>query len=440
METIADYQAALNFIHGRPRFKKRPTLERMAAFLAALGHPEQGLPIIHVAGTNGKGSVVAMTRAMLAQSGLTVATFTSPFITRFNERIAIDGQPISDADLVKYTRQLVPVVEALDAARPEGGPVEFEIDLAIALLYFQDRQPDAVILEVGIGGKWDSTNVVTAPVATAIVTVGYDHMAILGDTLAEIAAQKAGIIKPGRPVISGRLPAAAQEVVDQQAAKLGSPQLKFGRDFTVSNQTPGALYPKLAYRGPGLGHFGARLGLAGAYQVENAAVALALTTTFLEETARPLQAAALKQGLATASWPGRMEVVNSEPLMLLDGAHNLPGVQALVKTIEAEFADRQVYLLVGILADKQAELMLGELASLKNAHLYLTPFAGPSASRPSADLSALAAGIQTRYPMAAIADWRLGLYKITQEAGANDVILITGSLYFVSEARNYLEN
>ncbi len=440
MEAITDYQAALNFIHGRPRFKKRPTLERMEAFLAALGHPEQGLPVIHVAGTNGKGSVVAMTRAMLAQSGLTVASFTSPFITRFNERIAIDGQPISDADLVKYTRQLAPVVAELDAARPEGGPVEFEIDLALALLYFRDRQPDAVILEVGIGGKWDSTNVIAAPVATAIVTVGYDHMALLGDTLAEIAAQKAGIIKPGRPVISGRLPAVAQAVVDQQAAKLGSRQLKFGRDFAASNQIPGALYPKLAYRGPGLGHFGARLGLAGAYQVENAAVALALTTTFLEETDRLLQAAALKQGLATVSWPGRMEVVNSEPLMLLDGAHNLPGIQALVKTIEAEFADRQVYLLVGILADKQAELMLGELASLKNAHLYLTPFAGPSANRPSADLATLAAGINTRYPVTAVDDWRLGLYKISQEAGADDVILITGSLYFVSEARNYLEN
>lgn len=150
--SIETYADALAFIHGRPRVKKQPTLARMRDFLAALGHPEAGQTYLHVTGTNGKGSVVAMSAAMLAASGLTVGTFTSPFITRFNERIAINDQPISDADLVKYTQQVAPIVAAMDATRPEGGPLEFEVDLAIAFLYFQAQAPDVVILEVGIGG------------------------------------------------------------------------------------------------------------------------------------------------------------------------------------------------------------------------------------------------------------------------------------------------
>lgn len=437
--SIETYADALAFIHGRPRVKKQPTLARMRDFLAALGHPEAGQTYLHVTGTNGKGSVVAMSAAMLAASGLTVGTFTSPFITRFNERIAINGQPISDADLVKYTQQVTPIVAAMDASRPEGGPLEFEVDLAIAFLYFQAQAPDVVILEVGIGGRWDYTNVID-PVAVAIVTVGYDHMALLGSTLTEIATHKAGIIKPHRPVVVGQLPAEAMAVVEQTAQQLASPLLRLGQEFHARSGQPGALFGQLQFQGPDVPSLTAALGLAGEYQVQNAAVAVQLVTTYLTAQHLPIDPRALKTGLAQVQWPGRLEVVNDEPLMLLDGAHNLPGVQALVQTLQTDLADREIYLLVGILADKQAELMLGELASLKNVHLYLTHFAGPSQQRPSADLADLMSDIPTRYPVHQAPDWQTGLYEISQTMSADEIILITGSLYFVSEVRNFLKD
>ena len=200
---ISTYEEALAFIHGRTKFKKIPTLKRMRRFLKELGDPQEGLKYIHVTGTNGKGSVVAMMRSMLLESGLTVGSFTSPFITRFNERIELNGEQISDADLVRLTNQVAGVVAKLDQALPEGGPTEFEIDTAIMFLYMAEKQPDVVLLEVGIGGLYDSTNVIV-PEVSVITTVGWDHMKYLGNTLAEIAAQKAGIIKAGRPVVVGQ--------------------------------------------------------------------------------------------------------------------------------------------------------------------------------------------------------------------------------------------
>lgn len=436
---VTDYKSALAFIHGRPRFKKRPTLERMKFFLARLGHPEQGLKYLHITGTNGKGSVVAMTQAMLTSSGLTVGTFTSPFITRFNERIAIDGQPISDTDLVKFVQQVEPVVQALDQELSEGGPTEFEIDLAVAMLYFQASQPDVVILEVGIGGKWDSTNVIVPEVAV-IVTVGYDHMAILGDTLTAIAEQKAGIIKKQRPTIVGQLVPEAMAVVKATAEVKKSQLITLGNDFTVENLNPGALFAHIKFNSPDLHNFQAPLNLAGEYQITNAAIAIQLVLTFLKRQHLTVQPSVLKSALAKVTWPGRLEVVNDEPLMLLDGAHNLPGIQALTKTIQDDLSNYDIYLLIGILADKQAELMLGELASLPNVHFYLTQFKGPSAKRPSADLGVLIEQINTRYPVKEVTSWQLGLSQITQDMSANDVIIMTGSLYFISEIRNFLES
>ena len=203
---IQNYADALAFIHGRTKFKKIPTLKRMRRFLAELGNPEQGQRYIHVTGTNGKGSTVAMLRSMLLDSGLTVGSFTSPFITRFNERIEYNAQQISDDDLVRLTQRLEPVVEKLDRELPTGGPTEFEIDTALMFCYMAEKKPDVVLLEVGIGGLYDSTNVII-PNVSVITTVGWDHMKYLGNTLGAIAKQKAGIIKQAVPVVIGKLPA-----------------------------------------------------------------------------------------------------------------------------------------------------------------------------------------------------------------------------------------
>ncbi|WP_242333600.1 folylpolyglutamate synthase/dihydrofolate synthase family protein [Limosilactobacillus urinaemulieris] len=435
---IESYAEALNFIHGRTKFKKIPTLDRMRLFLERLGNPQKGLKYVHVTGTNGKGSTVAMLRSMLMAAGLNVGSFTSPFITRFNERIALNAQPISDEDLTRLARKVEPVVQQLDQELPTGGPTEFEIDTAIMFCYFAEKQPDLVLLEVGIGGLYDSTNVIT-PLVSVITTVSWDHMKYLGDTLAKIAHQKAGIIKRGVPVVIGQLPPSALQVIMKEATEKNAKVYELGKDFSAQKINQNAIKAEIIYDGGQLHHFRSTLGLAGDYQVENAAIAITTLQIVLTKLGIPVIIADLKKGLAMTQWPGRMETVIDEPLVLLDGAHNLPGMQALVKTIRDDFSDREVYVLVAILADKQYELMLGELASLGNVHLMVTNFAGPGPKRPSANLTTTIGEFKTKHPIQVAENWQTGFVKLSQGLTADDVMIITGSLYFVSEVRKNLK-
>ncbi|MFR0513880.1 bifunctional folylpolyglutamate synthase/dihydrofolate synthase [Limosilactobacillus mucosae] len=439
MTNIQNYDDALAFIHGRTKFKKIPTLKRMRRFLQELGNPQENLDYLHITGTNGKGSTTAMLRSMLMADGLSVGTFTSPFIVRFNERISLNGQPIPDDELVKTVQKVAPVVDYLDEVLPEGGPTEFEIDTAIMFTWFAKMRPDVVILEVGIGGLFDSTNVIV-PQVSGIVSVGYDHMHVLGDTLGEIAAQKAGIIKPKVPVVIGRLPKAARQVIIEAAQDKQAPLYENGRQFTAKKLNDHQLKNEIEYDGLMIHRQRFQLGLLGEYQVDNAAVAITMAQLYLKQQGLPLDVRSFRQGLADTRWPGRLEVVNDSPLVVLDGAHNLPGMQALTTTIKDDFKNMEIYVLVAILADKQYQLMLGEIASLPNVHLMLTNFAGPGPNRPSADLKKAAQDIETRWPIKTAASWQEGLLKISKEASADDAILITGSLYFISEVRSFFVN
>lgn len=439
MTNIQNYDDALAFIHGRTKFKKIPTLKRMRRFLQELGNPQENLDYLHITGTNGKGSTTAMLRSMLMADGLSVGTFTSPFIVRFNERISLNGQPIPDDELVKTVQKVAPIVDYLDEVLPEGGPTEFEIDTAIMFTWFAKMRPDVVILEVGIGGLFDSTNVIV-PKVSGIVSVGYDHMHVLGDTLGEIAAQKAGIIKPKVPVVIGRLPKAARQVIIEAAQDKQAPLYENGRQFTAKKLNDHQLKNEIEYDGLMIHRQRFQLGLLGEYQVDNAAVAITMAQLYLKQQGLPIDVGSFRQGLADTRWPGRLEVVNDSPLVVLDGAHNLPGMQALMTTIKDDFKNMEIYVLVAILADKQYQLMLGEIASLPNVHLMLTNFAGPGPKRPSADLKKAAQDIETRWPIKTAASWQEGLLKISKEASADDAILITGSLYFISEVRSFFVN
>ena len=439
MTNIQNYDDALAFIHGRTKFKKIPTLKRMRRFLQELGNPQENLDYLHITGTNGKGSTTAMLRSMLMADGLSVGTFTSPFIVRFNERISLNGQPIPDDELVKTVQKVAPVVDYLDEVLPEGGPTEFEIDTAIMFTWFAKMRPDVVILEVGIGGLFDSTNVIV-PKVSGIVSVGYDHMHVLGDTLGEIAAQKAGIIKLKVPVVIGRLPKAARQVIIEAAQDKQAPLYENGRQFTAKKLNDHQLKNEIEYDGLMIHRQRFQLGLLGEYQVDNAAVAITMAQLYLKQQGLPIDVRSFRQGLADTRWPGRLEVVNDSPLVVLDGAHNLPGMQALTTTIKDDFKNMEIYVLVAILADKQYQLMLGEIASLPNVHLMLTNFAGPGPKRPSADLKKAAQDIETRWPIKTAASWQEGLLKISKEASADDAILITGSLYFISEVRGFFVN
>ncbi|MBB1063065.1 bifunctional folylpolyglutamate synthase/dihydrofolate synthase [Limosilactobacillus fastidiosus] len=435
---IESYTDALNFIHGRTKFKKIPTLDRMRLFLDRLGNPQNGLQYIHVTGTNGKGSTVAMMRSILMATGLNVGSFASPFITRFNERIALNAEPISDTDLTRLAKKVEPVVHQLDQELATGGPTEFEIDTAIMFCYFAEKKPDLILLEVGIGGLYDSTNVITSLVSV-ITTVGWDHMKYLGDTLAQIAHQKAGIIKKNVPVVIGHLPLSARNVIIKEAAEKKAQIYELGKEFSIRKLNRHTMNAEIEYDGGELHHFRGKLNLSGDYQVENAAIAITTVQVALKKLGIPVNTVDLKKGLATTWWPGRMETIIDEPLVMIDGAHNLPGIQALVKSIRDDFSDRNVYILVAILADKQYELMLGELASLGNVHLMVTNFAGPGPKRPSADLTSVIGEFKTRYPIQIAENWQSGFVKLSQELGTDDVMFITGSLYFISEVRKILK-
>lgn len=435
---LETYDQALNFIHGRTQFKKIPTLTRMRKLMHLLGDPQDELTMVHVTGTNGKGSTVAFLRSMLMAAGYEVGTFTSPFITRFNERISLNNQPIEDQLLVQYTNRVKVVVDQLDQTLLEGGPTEFEIITAIMFLYFKDVDPDIVVVEVGIGGLYDSTNVIV-PVVSAITTIGYDHMKILGNTLGEIASQKAGIIKHGVPVVIGQLPKPAQTVIEQTAKQMGSQVLVPGTDYLVHQVGQNQMTTKIEYVKEPFGRHLAELSLFGDYQVGNAGVAITTFVTLMTQLKQPVDWDAVRQGLGSATWPARMEVVNEQPLIMLDGAHNLPAMQALKQTIIHDFTDRDVYLLVAILADKQTHAMIEELNSLSNVHLTVTTFAGPKVKRPGAEISQLIDN-QVGAQIKVADDWQTGLVQLVNQMSSDDVLIITGSLYFVSDVRHYFKD
>lgn len=435
---IETYEEALKFIHGRTKFKKIPTLTRMRKLMELLGNPQDELTMIHVAGTNGKGSTVAFLRSLFQATGQTVGTFTSPFLTRFNERISLNGDPIADEQLVTITRQVKVAVDELDQTLPEGGPTEFEIVTAIMFTYFAQVKPDIVLVEVGIGGLFDSTNIIT-PKVSVITTVAFDHMKLLGNTLTEIASQKAGIIKPEVPVVVGKLSDEPLAVVRQTAHEQQARLIERDRDYqVVEKPATQANSERFTYQGVTLDHIVEfETHLDGEFQIDNAATALSAFLTYQELNGIPINVADLKTGIQQATWPGRFEILNQEPMVVIDGAHNVSAIQALTQLLKDKYAHTQIYIILAILADKQFAEMVDELLTLPNVHLILTTFAGPSNARPSASVTELLAHHKQRQQITAIENWQTALAQTVSEVSADDMILFTGSLYFISDVRHY---
>lgn len=430
-----NYQVALTKIHSRPKMHKEGSLSRMQRAVAAFGHPEKQITAIHVAGTNGKGSVVNDLRYLANAQGMTVGTFTSPFLMRFNERISIDGEPISDEALLQLVNQVGPRVAELDAAQPENQITEFEFVTLLMLVYFAQQPIDLAIIEVGIGGLTDATNVIT-PLVSVITTIGYDHMALLGDTLTEIAAHKAGIIKPGQPVVSGRLPAEAQAVVSTVAEQKHSRLYRLGDDFKTSRHQALATWGE-TFDFTGLAQHvkGIELPMLGDYQIDNAAVAIAAFVLALQQLQQSSDAKTIKAGLAQAKWLGRLEKINDQPLIVLDGAHNEPAMHALADTLKANFSQLEIYIIFAALKDKETTKMLAILERLPNVHLILTQFNGNDRVAAASELEQASEQDLPLYTY-----WQEALQAVLQEASADDMLLLTGSLYFVSEVRHYFES
>ena len=420
---MVDYKQALAFIHGRPRMRKEPTLKRMETFLGKIGQPQKSIRGVHVAGTNGKGSTIAFLAQMLEDSGHQVGTFTSPFLERFNERIAVNGMPISDEEIVELVEWIKPVVDEMDRTEL-GGPLEFEIVTAMMFLYFKRHPVDIVLVEVGIGGRYDSTNVFT-PVVSVITNIGWDHMQILGDTLPKIAFQKAGIIKESVPLITGTEDMAALKVLEEESQKMHASIKVLNRDFSLDLN-------KHSFRNESAKINDLQSGLLGVYQLNNLAVALETMLQVSQRLNWKVQDEQIRGAIQHTHWAGRMEVVQEQPQIVLDGAHNLPGIQALKKSIQSYWSERHVFILAAILDDKLFEAMLAELIELEHVDVTLTSFSGPL-KRTAVDRSELSDDIQNSVEYQE--NWKQALEAIMSKAQPDDVIIITGSLYFISEVR-----
>ncbi len=435
---IKTYAEALQFIHGRDRFKKKPTLTRMREFMALLGNPQDQLKMIHVAGTNGKGSTVAFLRDLFLAEGATVGTFTSPFITRFNERISVNGEPISDADLLADVQRIEPIVAQLDAQLGPEGPTEFEIDTALMFCYFATHPVDVVVVEVGLGGKYDSTNIIT-PAVSVITTIGMDHMKILGDTIPKIAAQKAGIIKPGVPVVCGRLTPDALAVMDQTAAANDTQVRALGREFHVTNRPEHEWGERFDYTWGDHRWRRLQIDLLGQYQIDNAATALTAYITYHQQQQTRVKIAEIRQGLQHTAWPGRFERLANEPLIAIDGAHNEPAMVEMAQLLRQHFSGHDIYIILAVLADKQYTQMVKTLMKVPQVHLVVTQFQGPG-KRAAATPKELEDAVASHKRITMAPDWPTALKTVLASISADDLVLLTGSLYFISEVRQYFKD
>ena len=356
------YQEALEYIHSVVWKGSRPGLERITELLEKLNNPQDGLKFIHIAGTNGKGSNSAMLESILRAAGYKTGLFVSPYIKHFNERICVNGKPIGDEELAAATAHVRPFADSMADA-----PTEFELITAIGLVHFLKEKCDVIVLETGMGGRLDSTNVIKDPLACVITGIAMDHTAFLGDTVEKIAAEKAGIIKAGSPVVWGGYDKGARAVIENKAHEMAS-------SFVAAEDTPMTVR-EMTLSGTVV-DYGKRenvqLPLLGTYQPQNLATVLS-TVDVLQSRGLQISEEAVRAGLAAVRWRGRFEKLCDKPLIFSDGAHNPEGIAAAAKGIAHYFPDRPVALLTGVMADKDYTDMVRMLAPVTCRVFTLTP-------------------------------------------------------------------
>ncbi|HEU3699120.1 TPA: bifunctional folylpolyglutamate synthase/dihydrofolate synthase [Streptococcus pneumoniae] len=428
MKEFENNQWIANYRTDQPHFG----LERMVELLALRGNPHLKLKVLHIGGTNGKGSTIAFLKKMLEKLGLRVGVFSSPYLIHYTDQISINGESISEARLEALMADYQSLLEGEAVANLQG-TTEFEIITALAYDYFASEQVDVAIMEVGMGGLLDSTNV-CQPILTGITTIGLDHVALLGDTLEAIAEQKAGIIKQGMPLVTGRIAPEALTVIDRIAEGKDAPRLAYGTDYQVRHQESVVTGEVFDYTSAvRQGRF--QTSLLGLYQIENAGMAIALLDTFCQEDGRELASNDfLGQALEETSWPGRLEIVSRDPLMILDGAHNPHAIKALLVTLQERFADYHKEILFTCIKTKALGDMLDLLGAMPDTELTLTHFADSRAT----DESVLKEAAKSRN--LSYQDWHDFLEQnLTDKKEEKQTVrIVTGSLYFLSQVRAYL--
>jgi dihydrofolate synthase/folylpolyglutamate synthase len=469
------------FIGARINFERLPTerydlenfkLDRMRQFLHALGNPQRALPVVHVAGTKGKGSTASMTASILTQAGFRVGLFTSPHIEHFAERMTVAGDLPAREDLVRLVADLKPVVEELDRTGAEMRPTFFEVLTAMAWLHFRRQQVDCVVLEVGLGGRLDATNVCD-PAATVITSISRDHERLLGSTLGEIAREKAGIIKPGVPVFHAVDQPEPRQTIEAIAASLGSPVYAVGDQLSwspvhaeddVPSSAPQARegprvrradYPtggngcdgadgtligilpkseRINVSHPWGGHQGLSVPLAGVHQARNALLAVSVCD-YLDRNGFPVPGAAIRSGLRDLRWPLRIEVVGHRPLVIVDAAHNDGSVDCLIATL-ADLKVRRRILIFGTSRDKNAAVMLDRLGRAFD-EVILTQYIG-NPRRVPVDMLREVAAAHLAVPFDDAETPTLAWERARARAGSEDLICTTGSFFLAAEMRGII--
>ena len=409
---------ALRYIHEVCWKGTIPGLERIQALLDAMGNPERKCKFVHVTGTNGKGSTCAMVASILRKAGYKTGLYTSPYLIRFNERIQINGEQISDADICELTEYVKPFAESIFER-----PTEFEMVTAIGFEYFARHKCDIVVCEVGMGGEFDATNVIPAPEAAVICNIGLDHTEVLGDTLEKIAGAKAGIIKPGCDAVLYRERPSVEAVFEERCKALNAPLHKADFDslHLLSHSLEGQVFDWERFHA-------LRLPLLGEHQLHNAAVALT-TARVLQKRGWKITDEQIREGIESVRWPGRFELMRKDPMFIIDGGHNPQCIEALVKNIRDYLPGRELTVLTGVLGDKDFHCMYRDVAQYAKEFITITP----------ANARALTAEKLADYlrqfgkPVTACDVVADGVRLAIEHAGENGVVLCYGSLYMIGD-------
>ncbi len=432
-----NYRETIEKIHGYQKYGSRLGLERMTVLMDLLGNPQDQMKVIHVAGTNGKGSVCRYLASILQENGYKVGLYTSPYLERFTERIEFDGREISEEDLTECADMVFRAVDRMLADGCES-PTEFELVTAIGFVYFSRKPIDILVLEVGLGGRGDSTNIIKAPLASVITSISRDHMDVLGETPAEIAREKAGIVKPGCPLISNVEDPEASAVIREIAHERGcyfydASQLKLqdvetslaGYSFTIAEgfRCMGEPFP-------------VELSMIGMHQVDNALCALSVIEVLGERGIIEVRIEDVQRGIKRAYQKGRLEILSKDPWLIIDGAHNEAGVKALARVAKEHFSGQRLLLVIGMLADKDVDRLVEEFCTISGDIAAAEPDNPRKLKAEELCLAVNRAG----HECLPLGDWEKACDYIRKEMHNYEVIIISGSLYLIGKVRGQFAN
>lgn len=419
------YEEAIQYIHSTYKFGMKLGLENIRRLLGYMGNPEKNLKIIHVAGTNGKGSTSSFINSILKEAGYKVALYTSPYLEEFEERMKINGENISREKLVYYVEYIKPIIARM-VREGYNHPTEFEVITAIAFKYFSDEEVDFVVLEVGLGGRFDATNAISSSLVSVITSIDYDHMDKLGNTLGDIAYEKAGIIKKKGVVVSFYQQEEALKVIND-ACEVKEAYLTVLDKSNVVIKEQNSDFQVFDYKN----FKDLKITLLGTHQIYNASLAVEVIQKLKNIYGYRIEEEAIKRGLMSAKWPGRLEVMKKRPYVVIDGAHNPQGMTVLKESLKL-FNYRRLILVIGMLKDKEVDKMLNIITPVADVIITTTPLSDRAYSAKD-----LASKI-SRNSVFAVDQIDKAVNEALKMAGEEDMVLFCGSLYMIGHVRKLL--